>query len=156
MEPIENKNSEINYTNTTLISADIKAVYKAIILDIDKWWSTTKGKANEIGSEFKIEFGGESYWKFEVVNLIEKKQIVWKCIESNQDHNIQGIDEEWLNSIVTWKLSKNEEGTKVSFLHDGLQPSGVCYDVCSRAWDFYLFDSLKNYLETGKGNPNGM
>ena len=57
------------------------------------------------------------------------------------------IDEEWLNSIITWELSEGNSGkTPLSFKHEGLRPSGICYDVCANAWDFYLAKSLKNYL----------
>ena len=155
MGPLKNNNNEVDYTKTIPIVADISMVYKAIVSEIDKWWGTVEGNANSIGSIFKIKFGGKSYWKFEIIDLVENERIVWKCIESNQDHNLKGIDTEWLHSIITWKLTQNNGGTLVKFLHEGLIPSGICYDVCSAGWDFYLVNSLKSYLETGKGFPNG-
>jgi len=155
MASLKNKNNEVDYTKTISIAANIKLVYKAIVFGIDKWWGTCEGSANSIGSIFKIKFNGDSYWKFEIIDLVENKRIVWKCIESNQDHNLKGIDEEWLHSIVTWELTQNEDVTMVKFMHEGLIPSGICYEVCSTGWDYYLTNSLKIYLETGKGNPKG-
>lgn len=155
MGALKNKNNEVDYSRTILIVADIKLVYNAIVSEIDKWWGTVEGESSNLGNVFKIKFGGDSYWKFEIIELVKNQQIMWKCIESNQDHNLKGIDEEWLNSKVSWYLSKSNSGTILKFLHEGLIPSSKCYDVCSEGWDFYLVKSLKSYLETGKGFPNG-
>jgi len=149
-------NTEKDYKKTVTIDTDIALVYIAITKEINEWWGTNDGNASDIHNIFKIKFSGESYWKFKIIDLVENESVVWKCIESNQDHNIKGMDEEWLNSTIIWNLSKREEGCIVIFQHNGLKPSGVCYDACATAWDFYLVDSLKNYLETGIGKPNMM
>lgn len=51
-----------------------------------------------------------------------------------------------------WNIVKYETGSKVIFTHQGLVPELECFDVCQTGWDYFL-GSLKDYLETGKGNP---
>ena len=45
-------------------------------------------------------------------------------------------------------------GAEVRFTHVGLVPQYECYDVCSNAWSGYLGGSLRNLINTGKGQPN--
>lgn len=43
--------------------------------------------------------------------------------------------------------------TLVRFTHEGLQPRIECFGACSNAWTDYIRGSLKNFIETGQGNP---
>ena len=140
-----------NYQKTVFVNSKKELVFKALTEEVDKWWSEIENSSKDKGDIFKISFGKESYWKFKLIELEESKKIVWQCIESHQDHNLKGIDKEWLNSEITWTISENDNNTKIEFLHKGLLSDGICYDVCSSAWDFYILDSLKSYLETGIG-----
>lgn len=143
-----------NYHQRIELSCSIEKAFEAITLQIADWWSTTNGTSDTIGDEFKVSFGEESYWKFKVINLVEPNEIIWECIESHQDHNLKGIDEEWLNTWIYWSFSKRKGRTRVDFLHDGLISTGICYEVCSNGWNFYILDSLKSFLESGKGKPS--
>jgi hypothetical protein len=42
----------------------------------------------------------------------------------------------------------------VRFTHAGLVPAFECYGGCSGAWGFYINDSLRSLIATGKGEPN--
>lgn len=44
--------------------------------------------------------------------------------------------------------------TELRFTHAGLVPSIECYGDCSRAWGFYINESLRQLIMTGKGQPN--
>ncbi|NNK27544.1 MAG: SRPBCC domain-containing protein [Flavobacteriaceae bacterium] len=141
-----------NYSRSVSINAPASKAFAAITEGIDQWWSTLEGEANTIGGVFTVSFGKDSFWKFKVVRL-GPSDIVWQCIESHQDHHLKGMDAEWLDSLVRWHISDTPKGIRIDFLHDGLLSDGVCYDVCSAGWDFYILDSLKSYLETGTGKP---
>jgi len=143
-----------NYQQSITTKASKPKAYNALVKHIPDWWSTIDGTSDKVGDEFKVSFGTESYWTFKVVSLYEHNEVVWECIESHQDHNLKGIDEEWLNTKLYWSISESSGITKIDFLHDGLLSTGVCYDVCSNGWDFYILDSLKNYLDNGKGKPS--
>ena len=145
-----------SYTQEVVVNTNKQHVYEALTNHVDKWWSTVDQKAQKIGDVFKISFGGESFWKFRVIDADINSHVTWLCIASNQDHNLKGMDEEWLHSKLYWKFHEQKDGIQIKFLHKGLQQSGVCYGVCSAAWDFYITDSLKSFLEQGTGKPNAM
>lgn len=153
-----NKQTEIakDYQQSVSISTNKKKVFEALTREISQWWGQVDQPAHEVGDVFKITFGEDSYWKFKIIDLIESENVIWECVESHQDHNIEGMDEEWLGSKLHWKILEKTEAVEVRFLHQGLVPHGVCYGACSAAWDFYITDSLKNYLETGEGKPEEM
>ena len=143
----------MDYKKSVVVKSSIELVFRGLTKEIDKWWSSVENSATKEGCLFKVSFGEESYWKFKVLELIKSEKIIWECVESHQDHNLVGIDEEWLNSKIHWMISDLDGKVKVDFWHEGLVSTGICYDVCSSAWDFYILDSLKNYLETGNGKP---
>ena len=145
-----------HYIRNIFLRTTKSRLFDSLTTEVDQWWSTMDQTATEEGDIFTISFGGESYWKFMVLEADNDGKIIWQCIESNQDHNLKGIDEEWIDSKLIWQFNYKDNGIQLKFLHQGLLKSGVCYDVCSTAWDFYLMESLKSYLENGKGKPNEM
>jgi uncharacterized protein YndB with AHSA1/START domain len=144
-----------DYRRFISINADQNVVFNALSKNISKWWGTIEGLTENVNDEFTVSFGPESYWKFKVLEMKRPEGIVWKCTESHQDHKLEGIDAEWTNTEMHWTLSGDEGKVRVELLHKGLLKTCVCYDVCSKAWDFYLTDSLKPFLETGAGQPGG-
>ena len=143
--------SGTDYERSVIVNSSMELVFKALTEEIDKWWSSIENTSKKVGDIFKISFGAESYWKFKVLAADKSTRIVWKCVESHQDHNLAGIDKEWLHSTLYWNISDQKGKIKIQFIHKGLVSTGICYEVCSAGWDFYILDSLKNYLETGVG-----
>ena len=81
-------------------------------------------------------------------------KLVWRCVKANHVvKGYEGIEEEWLNTSVEWTLNTNGTGTTVQFIHNGLRPELNCYEICSTAWEMFVSQSLKRYIETGKGTP---
>ncbi len=144
-----------NYQQSVSVNTTREQAFDALTIGIGKWWGPVNCAARWVGDTFKIDFGRGSYWKFRVVEISDDEKVVWECVESNQDdiHNIKGMDEEWLGSKLYWNIAEKGEMIEVELLHQGLVPHGNCYDVCSAAWDFYITDSLKSFLETGEGKP---
>ena len=59
---------------------------------------------------------------------------------------------EWEGTRQIWTFSAARQGTTLTFLHEGLNQSLECYDVCEAGWDQFLA-SLEALLTTGKGMP---
>ncbi len=55
---------------------------------------------------------------------------------------------------MIWQFTPEGVGTTITLTHEGLTPQLHCYETCNTAWDFFVLDSLKAYLETGKGDPH--
>jgi uncharacterized protein YndB with AHSA1/START domain len=65
------------------------------------------------------------------------------------------LQPDWVGTHITFMLRPSQSGgTTLEFRHQGLTPHLECYDQCSRGWDYFL-PSLRDYVETGTGNPFG-
>ncbi|MBT8219713.1 MAG: hypothetical protein KJP00_07810 [Bacteroidia bacterium] len=143
-----------NYQRNIIVNQSSSDILRALTYDIDMWWANLDSSPEAVGDIFKISFGGESYWKF-MIKEISETHLIWKCVESNQDHNLKGIDEEWLNTEIEWRILEHPNETEIQFTHHGLVPDAICYEVCSNGWDFYILKSFQSYLDSGKGLPLG-
>jgi hypothetical protein len=70
------------------------------------------------------------------------------------NHNLGSLSKKdgWRGTTIKWEIVAIETGSKVTLTHQGLILKLECYDICQAGWNFFL-GSLKDYLETGKGNP---
>ena len=62
---------------------------------------------------------------------------------------------EWVDTQIRFDLTERDGGTEVTFTHVGLLADHECYEVCSKAWTYYLTESLPNLVTTGAGRPEG-
>jgi len=143
-----------SYSKSVTITGTKDEIFKSLTLNIDKWWGEIDHPADKLESTFKVSFG-EAFWVFKVIEFQKNWMLTWECIESNQVHaGLKGVKEEWLGTKLHWNISsKDNQTTTVDFLHEGLVPAFNCYDVCSIAWDYFITDSLKSYIEKGIGKP---
>ena len=57
--------------------------------------------------------------------------------------------QEWAGTRIVVRLEPGgDEGTRMEFEHEGLNPELHCYDTCSRGWDHGLA-SLRSYVGSG-------
>jgi hypothetical protein len=56
---------------------------------------------------------------------------------------------EWVGTKLIWTLNAADQGATSTFLHEGLNQSFECYNVCEAGWDYFIA-SLQAYLATGK------
>jgi hypothetical protein len=60
---------------------------------------------------------------------------------------------EWEGTSQAFTLSPSGDGgCDLRFRHEGLHPELECYEMSSTSWDQYV-PSLRDYIETGTGNP---
>ena len=112
--------------------------------EIVHWW------AEEAHGEPKVGALGEFRFKppagvlqFEVADLDAGEYVHW-ISRQGPPH--------WTGTSVTWQLTPVPDGTQVVFTHDGFAQADMRYEQTRENWDYFL-DSLKSYLETGKGTP---
>ncbi len=143
-----------NYRQSVIIETTPVRGFEALTKRIPEWWGQVDNQIKKEGDSFRVSFG-EAFWTFKVTKFEPGKEIIWLCTESNQVHaGLKGVKEEWLGTILHWRIQERENNlVEIDFLHEGLVPSFNCYEVCSTAWDFFITDSLKQFLEQGKGKP---
>ena len=142
-----------DYQKSFTVNKPVAEVYSAITEHISDWWSRDlTGVAAKAGDSFTIAFG-KTRKAFDIVEAIPDEFIVWKCVKAHIDMPSLKNKAEWVGTRMLWKMSVDERGTTLTFMHQGLNKSLECYEICEAGWDQFL-TSLKSYLKTGKGKPH--
>jgi hypothetical protein len=125
-------------------------VFEAIN-DVRGWWSQNLiGKTDELNATFSHR---DRYLlvTFKIVQLSPQK-IVWQVVSSHINMFLDNL-QEWVGTKIVFDISESNHKTQIKFTHEGLIPQFECHKVCSKAWGFFITSSLKNFIESGKGDP---
>jgi uncharacterized protein YndB with AHSA1/START domain len=122
-------------------------VYNAITEQdgLSAWWTKTKTEG-KVGSTASFFFGQneEHQVVMEITDLVKNESVSWKC-----------IDGPWVNTdMFLFQIQADERGSVLQFSHSGWPEADEFYMHCNSKWGFFLTVSLKNLLETGKGQPH--
>jgi uncharacterized protein YndB with AHSA1/START domain len=109
-----------------------------------KWWSKNCAIAEQVGRESMLHFdkGGTPVTMRFRVDAIERDRIKWTCI----GHDMPT----WIGTTLEWKLEPADGDVEISLVHDGWKDAAP--DMVAQGWKHFL-GSLKQYLETGAGEP---
>lgn len=120
---------------------------------VSEWWTKNfNGSARKPGDAFTVHFG-ETFVDFKIAEAIPGKTILWQVTNSNLPWLKNKT--EWNGTSVVWELSSENGTTTVAMTHRGLVPGIECYNNCQEGWNFYVADSLRQFLTEGKGLPDG-
>ncbi|MBA3704667.1 MAG: SRPBCC domain-containing protein [Bacteroidetes bacterium] len=136
--------SQQNFKDYTFIFESTKTLNNIFetLLNVRKWWTgfyreDIKGSSKVLNDEFIFNAGdGVHYSKQRLVELAPTEKIVWQVIESNLSFLKQ--TDEWTNTKISFKISKQGNKNLITFTHRGLVPQIECYKDCSGAWTQYL------------------
>jgi hypothetical protein len=141
-----------NYQKRITLSASATQTYAAITEHIADWWTNDfSGTSSRKSETFKIAFNNTRK-TIAIVEAIPDERIVWECTEAYIDMAALKNKAEWVGTKMIWTISPSENGSILNFLHEGLNESFECYEICEQGWDMFL-SSLESYLNTGKGTP---
>jgi len=141
-----------NYTTSFTVKNSPEEVFNAITRVRD-WWSRDIicGTAKQ-GDEFVFEVPDVHKSVQKLMEVVPGKRVVWLVTEANMTF-IKKADE-WTGTKVIFDITEENDGTKLTFTHEGLVPEAECYKFCTPAWEQYIDGSLKKLITTGKGAPN--
>ena len=112
--------------------------------EITRWWANEARVQPEVGSLGEFRFRPPAgTLQFEVAELEQDKKVSWISRQGPP---------QWAGTSVTWQLAPVQGGTRVVFTHEGFVKKDESYERTRGNWNYFL-DSLKSYLETGKGTP---
>lgn len=141
-----------DFTTTILVDQSPKEVFDAIN-NVRGWWSEEiEGETDKLNAEFKYHFKDVHICKMKITELVPGKKVVWLVLYNY--FNFIKDQSEWKNTKVIFEISEEDGKTKIVFTHEGLVPDYECYQICFDAWTNYIENSLRNLIETGKGEPN--
>jgi hypothetical protein len=141
-----------SYSTTFQLNQTPKQVFDAVA-NVRGWWSgNIEGRTERLGDEFTYRYRDIHFSRQRLVEVVPETKIVWLVLES---HLAFADDKaEWNGTRIIFDIVANGDKTELRFIHQGLVPDFECFDKCSSAWGFYINDSLKSLIATGKGDPN--
>jgi len=139
-------------THNLFIKASPEEVYKAVSTQngICGWWSDNCAIGEHEGHESTVRFekpDGIVEMVFMNKQLHPFKKVLWECLKNDGPY--------WVNTRLSYELSEVEGGTQLLFAHrnfDDALEGGEEIESVRKGWDRFM-SSLKNYCETGKGQP---
>jgi hypothetical protein len=144
--------TDTNYTTAFTVDKSPADVFAAIT-NVRGWWSgDIDGDTDALGAEFTYRYQDLHRSKQKITELVPEKKVVWHVMDA--DINFVKDRKEWNGTDIVFEVARKNGGTEVRFTHVGLKPRIECFGKCSGAWGFYINDSLRRLITTGKGDPN--
>ena len=141
-----------SYTIFYTVDQSPQEVFDAIN-NVRGWWSgEINGKTDKLGAEFTYRYEDLHRTTQTITEFVPGKKVVWHV--SNSRVNFVKDKAEWNGTEIVFEITKKANKTQLHFTHTGLVPTIECYGDCSGAWGFYINDSLRSLITTGKGEPN--
>ena len=141
-----------DFTTTILVDNTPEEVFNAIN-DVRGWWSEEiEGSTDKLNSEFDYHYEDVHSCKMKIIELAPNKKIVWSVLDNY--FKFTKDKSEWKGTKIIFDIAKKDNKTEMRFTHEGLVPAYECYEICRDAWTGYIQKSLRNFITTGKGQPN--
>lgn len=141
-----------NYTTSFTVDQSPEEIFDAIN-NVRGWWSEEiDGRTDQLGAEFKFHSQDLHRSTHTITEFVPGKKVVWHTADSHL--NFVKDKTEWTGTDVVFEIIQKDDKTELRFTHAGLVPAFECYGDCSGAWGFYINDSLRNLITTGRGQPN--
>lgn len=141
-----------DFTSTILVNKTPTETFRTI-QNFKAWWSEDiEGETDKPGETFFYHYKDIHLCKIKFIEAIQDRKLVYQVL-ANEFSFIEDKTE-WVNSRMVFDISKEDGQTKVVLTHEGLTPAHECYNICHDAWTGFIQNSLKNLINTGKGQPN--
>ncbi len=144
--------SDQNYTTSITVDQSPEEVFAAVN-NVRGWWSEEiEGDTDRLGAEFMFHQEDLHRSTHKITEFVPGKKVVWHT----SDSYISFVKDktEWKDTDIVFEISRKDGKTELRFTHVGLVPAIQCYGNCSGAWGFYINESLRSLITTGKGQPN--
>jgi len=140
------------FTTSFTVDQSPQDVFDAIN-NVRGWWSgEIEGSTDKLGAEFSYRYKGLHRSTQKITELVPGKKVAWHVLDARV--NFVKDKTEWNGTDIVFEIARKGDKTEVRFTHVGLVPRFQCYGDCSGAWGFYINDSLRSLIATGKGDPN--
>lgn len=142
-----------DYTVTIELLKPSSEVFRAITLDVAKWWggNDLEGNTTKPNDEFIIDHPGAHYSKQKLIEVIPDTRLVWHVTDSKLDW-LKNNQHEWTGTKMIFDIIDKGDKTILHFSHSGLTPDLECYERVSLGWDTVIKEWLFDFITTGKGH----
>ncbi len=150
--PKKGKMKDKDLSITITVDRSPREVFDAIN-NVRGWWSEEiDGKTDKIGSEFKYQYRDLHRSVQKITELIPGRKVAWHVVDSSL--NFVEDKAEWTGTDIVFDINRKNDKTELRFTHVGLVPALECYNDCLDGWSFFIKDSLRRLITTGKGQPS--
>jgi hypothetical protein len=140
-----------DYTILLIVDQSPEHVFEAVN-NVRGWWSELiEGHTDQLGAEFRYHYKELHYSVQKITEWVPGTRVVWHITEARI--NFVKDKTEWTNTQVVFDIARKGRKTELRFTHVGLTPGIECYGKCVGAWGFYINESLKGLITSGKGQP---
>jgi len=140
-----------DFTVSILVDQSPEEVFAAVN-NVRGWWSEEiEGDTDRLGAEFKFHYQHLHRSVHKITEFVPARKVVWHTTDSYLD--FVEDKNEWRNTDIVFEITRKGDKTELRFTHVGLVPAIQCYGDCSGAWGYYINDSLRSLITTGKGQP---
>jgi hypothetical protein len=124
----------------------------AAVMNVRGWWSQAlEGESAKTGDEFTYCYEDLHRSTHRVTEAVPGKRVVWHTVDAHLTH--AKAPSEWKGTDVRFDIARKGTKTELRFTHVGLVPELDCFEACSRGWGFYIGESLRGLVTSGKGKP---
>lgn len=141
-----------DYTTSFMVDQTPQQVFDAVT-NVRRWWSgDIEGATDKLGAEFTYRYQDLHRSRQKITELVQGKKVVWHIADAWLSF-VKDKDE-WNGTEIVFEIARKGDKTELRFTHVGLAPRIECYGKCAGAWGFYINESLRSLITTGKGDPN--
>jgi uncharacterized protein YndB with AHSA1/START domain len=145
--------NERDFTATFVVDQSPEEVFAAI-KNVRGWWGQgIEGSTEKPGDEFTYRHEDMHYSKQKLVESVPATKLEWLVLDDAYLGFVKDKSE-WKGTRLRFEISKKQSKTEVRFTHVGLVQSHECFSMCSNAWSFYVKESLRSLIASGKGEPD--
>jgi hypothetical protein len=141
-----------DFTTTIRVDQTPEEAFHAINNPREWWSEDIEGSTDSLQSEFDYHYQDVHRCKIKLIELIPGQKVVWLVLDNY--FNFIEDKSEWKGTRIIFDIAKKDTQTEIRFTHQGLVPDYECYDVCNKAWSYYINTSLRSLIAAGKGGPN--
>jgi uncharacterized protein YndB with AHSA1/START domain len=138
-----------DYQKTIRVEAPPDAVFDAVTTaaGLSSWWVPAEG-AGDTGGELRFSMSVPEPVRMHVDEATRPTLVRWTVTDCP-------VEPEWVGTHPTFTITPlGTDSCELTFRHVGLNDEMECIDMCTNGWNHYLA-SLRDYVETGHGNPRG-
>ncbi len=148
----ERKMEAKGFTTSFMVDQSPQEVFDAIN-NVRGWWSgEIEGSTDRLGAEFTYRYKDIHRSTQKITELVPGRKVAWHVSDARLE--LVKDKTEWNGTELVFEIKKKGDKTELRFTHVGLVPLFECYGDCSGAWGFYIDNSLRSLITTGKGDPN--
>lgn len=152
MTKAETSKNGRNYSTSFTVEQSPEEVFSAVN-NVRGWWSgDIDGRTDQLGAKFTYRYQDLHRTTQKITEFVPGKKVVWHIADSKI--NFVKNKEEWTGTDVVFEITRRGDRTELRFTHVGLVPTVECYGKCVGAWGYYINESLRSLIATGKGDPN--